>query len=393
MTGETTDPRTLSQAGAEALRRGDAIRARELFAAALRGGLDEVPVLLGLAYACRSVKDEGGKMAAVERVLVKDPRNIRALILKGDHLAGSGDQRAASAFYLEALKAAPPAKDAPPDLLPELRRVQAECRRYAEQYQTFLTTELAAAGFDEASSSPRFAQSLDILLGRKQIFVQEPKYFYFPGLPQIQFYDRAMFPWFDALEAATDDIRAELLEVMRGEESFEPYLKSDPNRPWKPQDGMIDNPDWGAFYLWKNGELQAENAARCPKTMQALENVPLARFPNRSPSVLFSRLKPGARIPPHNGLANTRLICHLPLIVPPKCGFRVGNDVREWTEGKAWVFDDSINHEAWNGSDQTRVILLFDIQRPEMSEEENALVSALFAAVDRYSGKPPAWDI
>jgi aspartyl/asparaginyl beta-hydroxylase (cupin superfamily) len=127
--------------------------------------------------------------------------------------------------------------------------------------------------------------------------------------------------------------------------------------------------------------------------MQVLENVPLARFPNRSPSVLFSRLKPGARIPPHNGLANTRLICHLPLIVPPKCGFRVGNDVREWTEGKAWVFDDSINHEAWNGSDQTRVILLFDIQRPEMSEEENALVSALFAAVDRYSGKPPAWDI
>ena len=98
------------------------------------------------------------------------------------------------------------------------------------------------------------------------------------------------------------------------------------------------------------------------------------------------------KFPPHNGLANTRLICHLPLIIPPDCGFRVGNEVREWREGEAWVFDDSINHEAWNRSDRTRVILLFDIQRPEMSEQENALVSALFAAVDRYSGAPPEWD-
>ena len=79
------------------------------------------------------------------------------------------------------------------------------------------------------------------------------------------------------------------------------------NRPPNEQAGMLNNPAWSAFYLWKNGEVVAENAARCPRTMQALQDVPLARVPNRSPSILFSLLQPGAHIPPHNGLVNTRL--------------------------------------------------------------------------------------
>ena len=102
-------------------------------------------------------------------------------------------------------------------------------------------------------------------------------------------------------------------------------------------------------------------------------------------------LRPRTRIPPHNGLVNTRLICHLPLIVPPGCGFRVGNETREWVEGKAWVFDDSIDHEAWNDSDQTRVILLFEIWRPELTEEERALVAAMFEEI-AAAGSLPKWD-
>ena len=98
---------------------------------------------------------------------------------------------------------------------------------------------------------------------------------------------------------------------------------------------MLNNPDWSAFYFWKNGEPVTENLERCPSVMRALRNAPLARVPNRSPVVLFSLLKPGTHIPPHNGLVNTRLICHLPLIVPPGCRFRVGNETREWVTGKA----------------------------------------------------------
>jgi aspartyl/asparaginyl beta-hydroxylase (cupin superfamily) len=156
---------------------------------------------------------------------------------------------------------------------------------------------------------------------------------------------------------------------------------------------MLDNPDWTAFYLWKDGEPLTANAERCPRTMAALEAVPLARLPNRSPSVLFSQLRPGARIPPHNGFVNTRLICHLPLIVPPGCGFRVGNESREWVEGKAWVFDDTIEHEAWNGSGETRVILLFEIWRPELTLRERELVCAMFEAIDAHTGQKPQWEI
>ena len=101
---------------------------------------------------------------------------------------------------------------------------------------------------------------------------------------------------------------------------------------------------------------------------------------------LFSRLAPATRIPAHNGLLNTRLICHLPLIVPENCGaLRVGNEERPWVEGEMLIFDDTIEHEAWNDSDQVRVILLFEIWRPEISEEERGLITALLKAIKEYS--------
>jgi aspartyl/asparaginyl beta-hydroxylase (cupin superfamily) len=81
------------------------------------------------------------------------------------------------------------------------------------------------------------------------------------------------------------------------------------------------------------------------------------------------------------------------LIVPGPCDFRVGNEVRQWVQGKAWAFDDTIEHEAWNKTDETRVVLLFDIWRPELSQEERALVVALFEAIDAYAGKKPEWSI
>ena len=100
----------------------------------------------------------------------------------------------------------------------------------------------------------------------------------------------------------------------------------------------------------------------------------------------FSRLRPGARIEPHTGFLNSRLICHLPLVTPKNCFLRVGNETREWKKGEAWVFDDSIEHEAWNASDETRIVLIFSIWRPELSAEERKLVSTLLQGVDKYSG-------
>ena len=84
---------------------------------------------------------------------------------------------------------------------------------------------------------------------------------------------------------------------------------------------------------------------------------------------------------------------HLPLVVPPGCAFRVGNETREWVEGRAWAFDDTIEHEAWNRSDRTRVVLLFEVWRPELSAAERDQVTRLFAAIDTMDGGGGAWGI
>jgi aspartate beta-hydroxylase len=375
------------------LRAGDASHARTLFTRALDAGATGAAALLGMADACRALGDKQGMIAALDRLLAAEPRNPRGLIMKADHLAELGDARSATAYYSAALKSAPAAQHTPPDLAQQLQRARTIFDRYAAQYQDYVLGRLAAKGFDAARSSRRFAQSLDIVLGKKRIYLQEPKYYYFPGLPQIQFYEREAFPWLAALEAATDDIRAELLAVMSEPDAFAPYVQGRSNRPRKEEAGMLDNPAWSAFYLWKDGASVPDNEARCPRTMQALRDLPLARVPGRSPSILFSLLKPGAHIPPHNGLVNTRLICHLPLIAPDKCRFRVGNEERPWVKGRAWLFDDTIEHEAWNDSAETRVILLFDVWRPELTAEEQDLVISLFEAIDAHDGKKPNWSI
>ena len=397
MSAAPPDPGVRQQAALAALRDGRHAEARRLFEefAASRPG--DASAQLGLAYACLGLRDEASAVEAVDRALALDPRNLRALILKGDLLHRAGDARNALAYYqaatrgAQALASVPGAQALPPDLAREVARAEAACRREAAHLETALRERIAT--LSPGTASARFDQSLDILFGRRRIHFQEPRQFFFAELPQVQFYPREQFPWLDRVEAATGEIREELQAVMRDEHAFSPYVQSVPGRPRPPESTMLDNPSWSAFYLWKDGTLVPENAARCPRTLAALEGVPLNRLPQRSPSVLFSLLRPRTRIPPHNGLVNTRLICHLPLIVPLGCRFRVGNETRQWEEGKAWVFDDSIDHEAWNDSDQTRVILLFEIWRPELSERERELVQALFAALDGQSGQTPAWEI
>src|SRR5216117_800740 len=383
-----SDARAHAQAGIEALRRGDARAARESFERIVAAGQADASAYLGLAHACAGLKDHPAALAAVDRALALEPRNLRALVMKADQLAASGDARAASSFYRAVVSTAPPADQLPADLRSEFARAEAMCGRYAAQFEAFLRQRLAARGLADGRATGRFRDSLDILTGAKKIYFQDPRQYFFPGLPQIQFYERSDFAWLDGVEAATADIRAELTEILKQESAFRPYVEGNPNLPQTDAQGMLNNPEWSAFYLWKNGTIVPENAARCPKTLSALADVPLARVRNRSPSILFSLLRPGARIPPHTGEVNTRLICHLPLIVPPDCSFRVGNDTRATVEGRAWVFDDTIEHEAWNGSDRTRVILLFEIWRPELTVEERALVSAMFEAIDAYGEEP-----
>lgn len=347
---------------------------------AFENGVVTGTLCLILALSCRSLRDAAGEEAALDRLLVIEPRAVRGLIMKGDCRARAGDERTAVAFYRTALRIGPD-KSQSPEVITELQRAQQEVARLEGNYAGQLESTLAARGFPAGARSPRFQQSLDIIAGRKQVFLQEPTVFFFPGLPQIQFYDTAGFGWVPRIEAAAGAIRAEIVALTAaGTEGFRPYIEAEPNRPRMDENQLLGNRDWSALFLCANGEPVADVIGRCPQTWAAVHQAPLPRIEGSAPTVMFSLLKPRARIAPHTGVQNTRLVCHLPLIVPPGCGFRVGNEIRQWEEGKLLIFDDTIEHEAWNDSNQDRMVLIFDIWRPELSEQERREVSALFAA-------------
>ena len=321
-----------------------------------------------------------------DALLAKDPASLAGLIAKGDRRLEAGDERSATTFYTAALKAAERLGAVPHALAEDLRRARTRVAKAGGNYRAHLEEWLSAAGLAPDSVSERFRRSIQILFGEKAAMLekQRPSVFYFDGLPQREFYEREEFDWVGGLEAAAGAIREELQAVLAEEEGVVPYVRPQPNRPHHDFHGLLNDPRWSAFYLIEDGEPHPINAARCPRTLEALKDVPLCRMPGWTPSVHFSLLRPGARIPPHTGMLSTRLICHLPLIVPPGCALRVGAETRPCEAGKMLIFDDSIEHEAWNDSDQLRVILLFDIWRPELAEAERAAVAAMFAAIDAY---------
>jgi len=380
------DIQRLTHASFAALRAGDSEKARNGFEQVVALGQADTSHWLGLAHACFRSGDHAAALGAADKALELQPRNLRALILKGDCLHNQGKPRQSVECYQYALKLAATVADVPDDIRQGLTRAQKACASQVGEYQTFLLERLKAEGFSPAASHSRFQESLDLMFGRKTIYFQQPRRYYYPGLPQIQFYERDRFNWVTGVEDKTDQIRAELSAVMEDPARFSPYVKSGDSVLGKDNQGMDDNESWGALYLWDYGRLVPENAAIFPTTLEALAAAPLPDIPGQAPMALFSKLSPDTKIPPHHGLLNTRLICHLPLIVPENCGaLRVGNEERAWAEGELLIFDDSIEHEAWNTSDQERVILLFEIWRPELSEEERYLITAMLKAVKEYN--------
>ena len=322
--------------------------------------------------------------AALQQRLKAAPRDLPALIAMAQLKQDVGDDRAAMSFYRTALAVATqPGARVPTELVPALRAGEAFIGAAQTRFAAHLTDALADAGLTDGRGGARLRQGIDLLFGRAELFAQQPSMFFFPELPQRQFFEREEFAWAPAVEARTETIRAELAALI-GTDAFAPYVSGAPDRP-RPANPLLDDPSWSAAYLWQaGGETIA--AARCPAAMQALAHAPMPRIAKRSPTALFSLLKPGTHIQPHHGLLNTRLICHLPLITPPGCNLRVGNETREWRQGELLIFDDSFEHEAWNRGGETRVVLLFEIWRPELSAEERAALTRIFEAIDTYGG-------
>jgi aspartyl/asparaginyl beta-hydroxylase (cupin superfamily) len=380
-------PRALLLRGRQRMDEGDAAGALALFtqAEAVDARAAEAPFLAAVCH--RHLRNPQAAYAAVDRALALDPYFFMALLSKGAILEDLGKPRLAARTYRNAIKIAPAEHILPADARGALKHARAQVAMNAEALAAHLRQAIALERSDYAAARlERFDESLDILAGVKARQAQDPTMLYYPRLPAIPFYDRAHFDWLERLEAASAIIQQELEVALEdGRSNIEPYIQYPPGAPVNQWAKLNHSPAWSSYFLWRDGEKQDANCARCPNTAALLESLPLAQMPGYAPTAMFSVLSPHTHIPPHTGSANTRLIVHLPLVLPSDCAFRVGNDTRAWKMGEAWVFDDTIEHEAWNNSDETRVILIFDVWNPLLSEAERVLVTEMLRALEAYS--------
>jgi aspartyl/asparaginyl beta-hydroxylase (cupin superfamily) len=322
-----------------------------------------------------------------ENRLRADRLDITALMAKADHRFLADDHRAANSFYT-AVTRIPQSQSSESAAF---ARAQQMVAWFGERFKQHMLESLDKAGFSEGKRHSRFQKSLEMMFGERERppayerFPSKPMLYFYPDLPYVQFADPAEFAWREPLQAAFSEMQREALALMGDADDFRPYVNANSARPHGDVHGLLNNPDWSTYFLFENGAPVADHVARCPVIFKTvMDHVPLCRIGPRAPSVMLSLLRPHSKIPIHTGMLNCRFICHMPLVIPPDCGFRVGAVTREWREGELMVFDDSVDHEAWNESDHNRLILIFDIWRSELAAEEQAMVQSLFAAVDNY---------
>jgi aspartate beta-hydroxylase len=390
-------PAVLNELGLRMMQRGDAAKARELFERATQADPGHPSLWSNLAASLQALGLQQAQMDAVERALALDPRHLAALLQKGALIEARGDVRSAARAYRNALATIPPGAVPLPTVSAEVARARDVVLKDDEALASAIEERLAAirdrhgGGQRGDKQYRRVDRCLELATGRRKRYNPEPSFMYFPEIPAIEFFERVEFPWLDAIEAATDDIRTELTTVLVSDRAgLEPYIsypeQGVPLDQWKE---LNKSRRWSAYFLWNQGVPQPAHLARCPRTAEVLKRAPQCDVPGHGPTAFFSILEPGTHIPPHSGVTNTRLTVHLPLIVPPDCAFRVGSETREWSAGEAWVFDDTIEHEAWNRSDAPRAVLIFDIWNPFLSEAERDLVRAATEVVGTYYNTGP----
>ena len=328
----------------------------------------------------RGTGDASAALDAVHKVLAIAPRDFTALLMRASllqklELPGAGEA------WGHAL-AQKPERDLPEQLTPVIAEAEEKYAEWQAKKEAALKERMAdaeqQASEEERKRIHRFRSNA---VRRTRPYHSEPTDFQFPELTEREFHPRRMFPWLEKLEAALKEVTAELRAVMAAERAeLVPYVQFEEHVPmdqWRP---LNRNPDWTAIHLVQHGRVNGANARHCPRTMALLEGLPQPDIPGASPNAMFSLLAPKTRIPPHVGISNTRLVCHLPLIVPEGCWFRVGAETRLWKTGEAFVFDDTMEHEAANPSDELRVVFICDVWHPDLSPTERAAVAALISS-------------
>lgn len=334
--------------------------------------------------------------AAFDHALRLDPEHFVARLHRGAAMERMGRTYDAVACYFGAIVAAQNrglwlSDDTTPS---GLRPVVKHAMRSVNANRRNLLLELLAPlrQLHGGDALRRVEQGLAIYLGDAPANYpeprQRPKFFYVPGLRTQPYFERELFPWHAELEKHTEAIRAELLGVLSEDVGMEPFLGTNDNELLGQQKLLAGNrgpAEWNAFFFHRHGEVFEQNARRCPRTTEMLDSLPLVHIREHAPEVLFSVLTPGSHILPHHGITNTRLVTHLPLIVPEDCAIRVGGVDHAWQEGRCVTFDDTFEHEAWNRSDKPRVVMIMDSWHPDLGEVEREAISLLIGGIGDFN--------
>jgi aspartate beta-hydroxylase len=378
-------PHALASLGVHAYQRGELKTALDFLNKARTGLPKDAMVLMTTAVVLRELGDSAGEESMLSAVLEVDPYFLPALLGVASLIERTQGARLAATHYRNALKVAPPEAHWPPALRAQLAHAQKAIAEYGlaltEHLEQALGSRMHALPEQEAQ---RWREVGAIVSGRDKAYPSVANQLQIPRLPAIPFFDRALFPWCAAIEAQTEAIRAELFALLESDAPFAPYIAYEPGTPVNQWQELNHSKRWSSYFLWKHGTETSEHTARCPITAAALAQVDMPRMPGLCPNAMFSMLAPKTHIPPHHGETNARLIVHLPLVVPPHCRYRVGFERRQWQLGQALIFDDTIEHEAHNDSNEPRVVLIFDTWNPLLSAQERELVQLLNVELAKF---------
>lgn len=384
------------QAAHDCLQRGDLRQASELFGRVLGEAPDDVEALQVVGTAQLATGDFSAAVQTLRHALLQAPNLFVERLRLGIALERLGQSQGALKAYFGALRAAQKQGRWLSDetTAPGLRDAVKHAMRYVDEGRPALFREVLASLQQRygAAEMRRVEHCLEIYLGEHLSDAcdprQKPKFLYFPGIPNRPYYPRQRFPWQEALEAATSWMRDELRGVLAQEQSLEAFLGAPP--PGQTQQQMLQScglqpAAWDAYFFYRHGKRYDAHAAACPRTAALLGMLPLTHIRDHAPEALFSVLSPGTHILPHTGVTNVRLVTHLPLIVPADCALRVGGETHVWQEGRCVTFDDTFEHEAWNRSGETRVVLILDSWNPDLTDVERIAITALIEAIGDFN--------
>lgn len=281
---------------------------------------------------------------------------------------------------------------------PGLAELVAHAMNYVQLHRAEVLHEILQPLIDKfgVSELKRVKQALDIYLEidptKPASPLQRPLFLYIPGLREQPYWSSDEFKWAPLALELQPQIAEEARAVLERRESVIPFLQAGPGESLDHYLASTAAPgapgaqaQWDAHFFYRHGERFEQHLLASPATAQLLERINSVQIAAHAPEICFSILAPHTTILPHTGVTNARLVAHLPLVLPGQCALRVAGQTREWRDGELLIFDDTFEHEAWNQSENARVILLMDTWHPDLGDVEKLAIKHLVEQIGVFN--------